>query len=497
MDSLVENVTLFDYISPWDVFYHLEDGEIERCQMRLGFYRGIRVVDIIVLAMVMWAGVGQAEISRNPYLSFINDPDHSMVISWGTDTVAVGLVEYGTDTLYQFQTATADSDTIHHVELIDLQGNTRYYYRVISDMDTAVGDFLTAPSATDSFSFIAYGDSRTAYWIHQMVVSQFMEFTPRLVLNAGDLVEQGEYWEWDVQYFGPAADALSKVPFIDCVGGHDADTSSIAPYFTFNLFQELMAFPGNELYFSFDYGPIHVTVLNSEVAWQYGPETEQTQWLVQDLAHTDQRFRIVMFHMPPYTSGSGNPNNMLIRQHWCPIFQDNHVQMVINGHQHYYQRCEPGDGVVYVITGGGGAGMYYPNYDSSYVVSAFRAHHFLHLEVSPDSIYVTAIDTSETEIDHFSIYPWFPTVPELPENVTIRYDTTGARLLWNAVRHDTTGNSLAVDEYRIYRNDNTPYFLPDSMYLAGVTPDTAWVDTTVTLSMDRMFYRVTAVVDDD
>jgi hypothetical protein len=315
------------------------------------------------------------------------------------------------------------------------------------------------------------------------------------VLNAGDLVQDGEYLEWDVQYFGPAADALFRVPFIDCVGGHDADTSSVAPYFTFNLYRELMAFPGNELYFSFDYGPIHLTVLNSEVAWQYGPETEQTQWLMQDLAATDQPYRIVMFHMPPYASGTGNPSNTLIREHWCPIFQEHHVQLVINGHQHYYQRCEPGDGIVYAITGGGGAGLYAPTYDSSYVVSALQAHHFLHIAVSPDSIYVTAIDTSETEIDHFSVYPWMPTVPEMPGNLTIRCDSVGVRLTWEAVEQDTAGNSVVVDEYSVYRNDSAPFFLPDSTYLVGVTADTVWVDSTVSAT-HRGFYRVTAVVNE-
>jgi hypothetical protein len=418
-----------------------------------------------------------------------------MAVSWGTDTMATGLVEYGTDTLYQFQATTVDSDTIHHVELTGLQGDTHYYYRVISDGDTAVGYFMTAPHATDSFSIIAYGDSRTQYWMHNRIVHQFMEYTPRLVLNAGDLVRDGEYWEWDVQYFGPVSTAIFRTPFIACVGNHDADTSSIPPYFTFDLFRELMAFPGNELYFSFDYGPIHLTVLNSEVAWQYGPETEQTQWLMEDMASAEQPYRIAMFHKPPYTSG-GHDSNMLIREHWCPIFRSNHVQMVINGHNHFYQRCEPGDGVVYVITGGGGAvGLYTPTYDSSYVMSALRAHHFLRLDVSPDSIYVTAIDTSETEIDHFSVYPWMPTVPEMPGNVTVQCDSDRVRLAWEAVERDTAGNSITVDEYRIYCHNSTPYFLPDSICLAGVTPDTVWVDSTAS-AMNRSFYRVTAVVNE-
>jgi len=434
-----------------------------------------------------------AAINRGPYLSFVNDPHHSAVVNWGTGLPATGTVEFGTGIPYSGIVIEASADTLHHVDLSGLTENTRYYYRVICDSDTATGDFWTAPSPSQAFEIIAYGDSRSNPTVHRKVVDRFMQYPHRLILSTGDLAYHGELWEFDAYLFQPAATAMATSPFISIVGSHDSDPWNTPPNFTFTNYQTFMELPGNELYFSFDYGPIHVVALNSEVAWQYGPQTPETQWLMADLAATNQPYRIAMFHMPPYTSGTGNPNNMGIRQFWCPIFRQHHVQMVLNGHQHFYQRCEPGDGIEYVITGGGGAGLYAPTFDSSYVVAAAQAYHFLWLEVNPDSIQVTAIDTANTVLDQFSIFPWTPNIPAQVQHATMERIPAGNQLRWDAVRENTTGAPITVSRYHIYRN-TTPDFLLDPLLLLASTPDTTWTDDAVPSDMIHAFYKVTAVL---
>ena len=438
-----------------------------------------------------------ADVIRGPYLSFVHNPMNSMVISWGTDTLSMGSVAFGTDTLNITVIDETIPDTMHYVELSGLLESTRYFYKVFCDSDTITGNFWTAPLFSEVYHIVAYGDSRTNPDRHGRVVARYMQYPHRLILNSGDLAYDGEIWEFDDYLFTPAAEAMLYSPYITCVGGHDADPWNTPPYYTFENYCSLMQFPGNELYFSYDYGPIHMTILNSEVAWQYGPETIQTQWLMADLTSTNQPYRIVMFHMPPYTSGSGNPSNMGIREHWCPIFRQHHVQMVINGHQHFYQRCEPGDGIVYVISGGGGAGLYEPTFDSSYVVAACQAYHFIWLQINPDSITVTAIDTANTILDHFAVFPWSPIVPEQVQNFTIQYDTTGMYLHWDPVLQDIQGNPLMVDEYRIYRHPGSPNFVPDFSTFIASTTDTFWVDTTASLSTDNAFYKLTAAMASD
>jgi hypothetical protein len=415
-----------------------------------------------------------------------------MVVSWGTQSIETGSVLFGTAIPYSNTIQETTPDTIHHVELTGLLINSHYFYKVVAGTDSASGDFWTAPNSSDSFEIVAYGDSHFYSTVHRRIAQRYMQYAPRLILHTGDRVNLGQYWEWNTFFFGPAEDAIIRTPMIACVGNHDADWGS-PPNYAFNLYKRLMKYPGNELYFSFDYGPIHVIILDCISPSQYGTDTPQSSWFQDDLASTQQPYRIVVFHFPPYASGAGNSSSMSIRQNWCPIFRENHVQMVINGHQHFYERCEPGDGIVYVISGGGGGLLDTPTYDSSYVQDAHRAYHFLRLHVGPDSIEVTAIDTSNAILDRFSIFPWRPPIPEPIQDVTILQDSIGIRLSWGAVQQDTTGTPLVVEQYRIYRNTETSDFLPDSLNYLNATPDTTFRDTSILSQTGRAFYRVTAI----
>lgn len=47
--------------------------------------------------------------------------------------------------------------------------------------------------------------------------------------------------------------------------------------------------------YSFDYGPVHITVLNTESNIK-----KQTEWLKEDLKKTDKKWKIVTMHRPAY-----------------------------------------------------------------------------------------------------------------------------------------------------------------------------------------------------
>jgi phosphodiesterase/alkaline phosphatase D-like protein len=117
----------------------------------------------------------QAGITRGPYLSFAHNPSNSMMVSWGTDSLMTGVVEFGSDTLYFNTAAETSPDTIHHVELTGLLESTHYYYRVVCGIDTLYGDLWTAPTSSESFEIIAYGDSRSYPNNHLRVVKRYMQ----------------------------------------------------------------------------------------------------------------------------------------------------------------------------------------------------------------------------------------------------------------------------------------------------------------------------------
>ena len=90
---------------------------------------------------------------------------------------------------------------------------------------------------------------------------------------------------------------------------------------------------------------------------------------------------------------------------WVPLFERYRVRLVLNGHDHNYQRFTR-KGVTYVVHGGGGAGLYalrgcprgYPRR-----VAARVGHGFLHLTVGPDGVLVQVLDLAGKAIDRFRV----------------------------------------------------------------------------------------------
>jgi hypothetical protein len=66
----------------------------------------------------------------------------------------------------------------------------------------------------------------------------------------------------------------------------------------------------------------------------------QTEWLKKVLPASTAMWKIVVFHHPAWTCG-GYRSNTAIVQTWVPLFERYGVQLVLNGHDHNYQRFAP------------------------------------------------------------------------------------------------------------------------------------------------------------
>ena len=113
-----------------------------------------------------------------------------------------------------------------------------------------------------------------------------------------------------------------------------------------------------ERYYSFNYGPIHFVALDSELAFLDPARTAGASELAGERSckqHATVAHRV--FHRPPYSSGFHGSDAQL-QQAFGPIFEQRGVQLVINGHEHNYERLVPWretgpQAVTYVVTGGG------------------------------------------------------------------------------------------------------------------------------------------------
>ena len=90
----------------------------------------------------------------------------------------------------------------------------------------------------------------------------------------------------------------------------------------------------------------------------------QRRWLRAELRTSHARCKVAYFHHPLWSSGRGYRSHTrhLRRSRFVPILQRGGVDLVLNGHVQNYERSKPlrsgrrsRKGIVYVVTGGGGA----------------------------------------------------------------------------------------------------------------------------------------------
>ena len=145
-------------------------------------------------------------------------------------------------------------------------------------------------------------------------------------------------------------------------GNHDWETADLAGYFEY--FGDAAKGPGGSSWYSYDLGTWHVIVLDSMCAKVGGcePASPQGQWLAADLAASDAVCTLAIFHHPRFTSGEhGNTDAM--DSFWRPLYAAG-VDVVVNGHDHDYERFAPQDpdgrvdgarGIREFVVGTGGA----------------------------------------------------------------------------------------------------------------------------------------------
>jgi acid phosphatase type 7 len=116
-------------------------------------------------------------------------------------------------------------------------------------------------------------------------------------------------------------------------------------------------------YYSYTVGPWRVIALNSEMPT--GPESPQGRWLRGELGARRDACTAVYWHRPLFSSGR-NGNNPDMRDLWRTLYEFD-VDLVINGHDHTYERFAPQDpdgrldparGIRQFIVGTGGAQLY-------------------------------------------------------------------------------------------------------------------------------------------
>lgn len=368
-----------------------------------------------------------------------NDTSHTITIAWKTTEENSGdQVLYDTESrggevsLYRYSENGSHhayeglSGYIHDVELTDLSPDTVYYF-VCGGENGGYSEersFRTAPDISTSFTFVIGGDSQAGApdwpWGRNAISSAMAKFNPSFVLRSGDLVSKGiDQTEWDnffedIDEYWVGTNGLT-IPIIPALGNHehydyeyDVDLENALPKYLGQF-----ALPGNEKWYSLDWGPdLHIIVLDSEEI----SDDEQLEWLENDLAtHVSSKWKVAIFHRPPF-SVADSSGDTSVRQYWVPLFDNYHVNLVFNGHHHFYQRTHPinytksknepapaWEGTTYVVTGGWGASTHSYSSPRWWTASTRGTYHFIVVNVLEDGLNAKAVKMDGTAFDEFFI----------------------------------------------------------------------------------------------
>ncbi len=338
----------------------------------------------------------------NPFLRFSDQPG-----GWGQQipaevrTVSTPVTDTSPVDSVPLVSPTIIEQYYLHVQLDNLSPGSTYYYTVGQDgWDSAlnvVGSFTTAPRGNQPFTFTAFGDEGTTY-DSLATTSLIRSQNPAFHLHAGDVsyAEDGgdglitdpyDPRVWDT-WFNEVAPAAGNIPWQLAVGNHEME-AWYAPD-GYGAEHARWDFPGGvsgPTYYSFTYGNVGVVSLDAndvsyEIPANFGYSGgAQVAWLETTLASLRQQpgidFIVAYFHHCAYSTCTTHASEGGARQFFVPLFDKYGVDLVINGHNHIYERNNPliggtqtvtapsgatitpaTQGTTYVVCGGGGVSLY-------------------------------------------------------------------------------------------------------------------------------------------
>ena len=144
------------------------------------------------------------------------------------------------------------------------------------------------------------------------------------------------------------------------IGNHDYQFQRGGAYYRYF---GAKAGPAHKGYYSYDIGEWHAIVINSEMIsyGSRGERADQEEWLKKDLRERSRLCTVAYFHKPLYSSGA-HGSNYAMQPLWR-ILAEAGVDLVINGHEHHYERFRPMNaagvldtlnGMTQIIVGTGG-----------------------------------------------------------------------------------------------------------------------------------------------
>jgi predicted phosphodiesterase len=258
----------------------------------------------------------------------------------------------------------------------------------------------------DHLSFAVVGDNgsggRQAMAVAERMARTYETRPFGLVALLGDICYYGNFEDrFDDVFLRPMQPLIDAgVRFELALGNHDADihhTDEGLAEIEAEL--RLLGTPGE--YYTTSHGPADFFFLDSSVPGLFGPTaSRQLEWLDDALASSTNQWKIVALHHPLYSSGR-HGSTPGAQERLAPVLARHHVDLVLTGHDHNYERTHPRDGVTYVVSGGGCKTTAVGHSDFT-AVSASTLQ-FLVVDIDGDRLVVDSVRPDNSLVDRFAL----------------------------------------------------------------------------------------------
>ena len=199
------------------------------------------------------------------------------------------------------------------------------------------------PMKDGSVKFAVLGDtgtgSREQVALGKVMAAYRAKFPFEFAVLLGDNLYGGEnaraYEQKFSRPYKPLLDA--GVKFYAALGNHDEPSQRF--YEPFNM--------DGKRYYTHGKDDVKFFVLDSTYM-----TPEQVEWLKRELERSDEKWKIPYMHHPIYSSGEKHGSERDLQLLVEPLLVANGVDVVFAGHEHFYERLKPQNGIVYFTQGG-------------------------------------------------------------------------------------------------------------------------------------------------
>jgi 3',5'-cyclic AMP phosphodiesterase CpdA len=251
---------------------------------------------------------------------------------------------------------------------------------------------LRLPNKPGSLKFAVIGDSGQPGDGQRAIAKQMAAWRARfpfeLVIMTGDnLYGRERPRDYENKFsipYKPLIDA--GVKFYASLGNHD--DAGQTQYKLFNM-------NGNKYYSFKPKNGVRFFAIDSNYI-----DDKQLDWLGKELAASGSDWKIAFFHHPLYSSGETHGSADVQRDLLEPLFVKQGVDVVITGHEHFYERIKPQKGVTYFIIGSSAKLRKGDLRKSELTASGNDSDYaFMLVEIDGDDMYFQAISDKAVTLD--------------------------------------------------------------------------------------------------